>query len=113
MNDPKVSTLVALSALSSGVPVKPMNMAPGSSCFMASCILPDWVRWASSTKTNRLPLAEKSFGMKALSSLMKSAVASSWFSSLSAARNLWTSEQMSHSWLLLSVSMRSAPLLVR
>ncbi|MEI2671077.1 MAG: hypothetical protein V9G13_08105 [Marmoricola sp.] len=27
--------LVALSALSSGVPVKPMNIASGRSCFMA------------------------------------------------------------------------------
>ena len=113
MNGPNVSMLVALSALSSGVPVKPMNMAPGSSRFMAECISPDWVRWASSTKTNRLPLAEKSFGMKALNSLMKSAATSSWFLSLPAARNLWTSEQMSHSWLLLSVAMRSAPLMVR
>ena len=69
--------LVALSALSSGVPVKPMNMAPGSSCFMAVCILPDCVRCASSTKTKRLPLAVKSFGILALRSLMKSPSASS------------------------------------
>ena len=44
---------------------------------MASCILPDWVRWASSTKTNRLPLAVKSLGILAFSSAMKSASASS------------------------------------
>ena len=62
MKLPKVSMLVSLSAFSSGVPVKPMNIAPGSSCFIASCILPDCVRWASSTKTKRLPLAAKSVG---------------------------------------------------
>ena len=32
---------------------------------MASCILPDWVRCASSTKTKMLPLAAKSFGILA------------------------------------------------
>ena len=36
---------------------------------MAVCILPDCVRWASSTKTKRLPLALKSVGSLALSSL--------------------------------------------
>ena len=62
MKLPNISMLVSLSALSSGVPVKPMNIASGSSFFMASCILPDCVRCASSTKTKRLPLAGKSFG---------------------------------------------------
>ena len=63
---------------------------------MASCILPDWVRWASSTKTKRLPLALKSFGILAFSSAMKSASASSRSSSSSEPRNLWISEQISH-----------------
>ena len=33
------------------VPVNPMNMALGMSCFIAACIFPDWVRWHSSMKT--------------------------------------------------------------
>src|ERR1039458_4383 len=33
--------LFCLSALSSGVPVKPMNTAPGKISFIASCSLPD------------------------------------------------------------------------
>ena len=35
------SMLVALSALSSGVPVKPINNASGNRLFMAPCSLPD------------------------------------------------------------------------
>ena len=98
MKEPKVSMLVALSALSSGVPVKPMNMASGSSCFMARCILPDWVRWASSTKTKKLPLALKSFGIVALSScdeVLARLVARR--RRRREPRNLCTSEQISHS----------------
>ena len=45
---------------SSGVPVKPMNSALGSSAFIALCRSPDWVRWHSSTNTWRSPLALKS-----------------------------------------------------
>ena len=44
MKLPNFSMLVVLSVLSSGVPVKPMNIAPGRSSFIASCILPDCVR---------------------------------------------------------------------
>ncbi len=64
---------------------------------MALCILPDWVRCASSTNTNRLPLAWKSFGIVALSSLMKSSLALSRADSSVELRNLCTSEQISHS----------------
>ena len=51
--------LFCLSFFSSGVPVKPINVAFGRSSFMALCSLPDWVRWASSTKTKSSPLAWK------------------------------------------------------
>ena len=90
--------------------MKPMNIASGSSCFIASCIFPDWVRWASSTKTKRLPLARKSAGSLACSSAMKSASASSRRCSSSEPRNLWISEQISHGSLWFSVAIRSAPL---
>ena len=96
------------------MPVKPMNIAPGSSFFMASCILPDCVRCASSTKTKRLPLGAKSFGTCSRSSRMNSSVGlARRHASLSEPRNLWMSEQISHSCDLLSVSSRSVPLLVR
>src|SRR5947209_6779203 len=62
MKLPNVSMLVSLSVLSSGVPVNPMNIAPGRSCFMAACIVPDCVRCALSTKTNKLLLA-RSLGL--------------------------------------------------
>ncbi|SIN33127.1 Uncharacterised protein [Mycobacteroides abscessus subsp. abscessus] len=113
MNEPKVSILVALSAFNSGVPVKPMNIASGNSSFMAVCMVPDCVRCASSTKTKMFPLAWKSLGMVAWSSSMNSVVASSSSESVSAARNLCTSEQINHSVLVLRVLIRSAPLVVR
>ena len=66
--------LVALSALSSGVPVKPMNIASGSSCLHRLVHLAALRAVASSTKTKRLPLAAKSVGSLAFSSVMKSLV---------------------------------------
>src|SRR5260221_10751851 len=56
MYGPKVSMERRLSSRSSGVPVNPISIAPGSSAFIASCSLPDWVRWHSSTKTKISPL---------------------------------------------------------
>ena len=104
MNEPKVSMLVALSALSSGVPVKPMNIASGRSCFMAVCILPDCVRWASSTKTKMLPLALKS--LRDLGVELRDEVLAGLVERLVVIepRNLCTSEQMSHSCDLFRVS---------
>ena len=78
MKLPNFSRLVFLSVFSRGVPVKPMNIAPGSSSFIASCMLPDCVRCASSTKTKMLPLAAKSFGMAAISSRMNASSATDW-----------------------------------
>lgn len=111
MYGPKVSMLRRLSLLSSGVPVKPMVIAPGSSAFIASCSLPDWVRWHSSTKTKTSPLARKPLGRPCLISATKASMSLSPISS--PAPNLWISEPISHSWLALSTCTRSAPLLVR
>jgi len=102
MNEPKVSMLVALSAFSSGVPVKPMNIAPGNSAFMALCILPDCVRCASSTKTNRLPLGANPDGTRERSSAMKSSLSRSRSLSSSLPRNLWTRDAISQGSCLLS-----------
>ena len=57
MYGPKVSMLRRLSDFRSGVPVKPIRMAPGRIAFIALCSLPDWVRWHSSTKTKISPAA--------------------------------------------------------
>ena len=69
-------------------------MASGKIAFIASCNLPDWVRWHSSTKTNTLPLALNSLGMDCLSCSINSFVAAS--SSASEERpNLCTNEHIS------------------
>ena len=81
---------------------------------MASCILPDWVRCASSTKTNRLPLAREVLrdrGVQLADEVRSRPPSASLLAS--EPRNLWTSEQISHSADLLSVSIKSTPLLVR
>jgi type I site-specific restriction-modification system R (restriction) subunit len=50
--------------------VKPMNMAFGRIAFIASFRSPDWVRWHSSTKTKRFPLAAKPGGSARFNSAM-------------------------------------------
>jgi hypothetical protein len=81
-----------LVALSSGVPVKPMNIALGRIAFMALCSLPDWVRWHSSTKTKSRPWLEvRAAGCDSDSSMKLSTSPSSL------PPNLWISEQSSHS----------------
>jgi hypothetical protein len=109
---PKISMLFFLSALRSGVPVKPMNTAPGRIAFMASCRSPDWVRWHSSTNTKRLPLALKPLGSAFFSSSTK-LLMSPVPSPSSLPPNLWMSEQSSHGAVALSVAIRSAPDFVR
>ena len=91
------SMLFFLSFFSSGVPVKPIRVASGSRAFIASCSLPDWVRWHSSTNTNRLPLARKPLGRWLRISRMKASTSPS-----SETPNLWISEAISHSSLRLS-----------
>ena len=102
--------LRCLSAFSSGVPVKPTNIASGRSSFIAACSFPDCVRWHSSTKTKNLPFGAKSSGRIFLSSSMNFSIESPAPDGLP---NLWISEQISDSVSVLSCETRSAPLLVR
>jgi hypothetical protein len=96
----------------SGVPVKPMKVAFGRMSLMASCRSPDCVRWHSSTKTKRSPLAAKSRGSARFSSAMYSGM-SPTSSPSSLPPNLWMREHTSQGTLAFRVATRSAPLLVR
>ena len=94
-----------MSCLSSGVPVKPMNTAPGSSAFIVLCSLPLWVRWHSSTKMNNSPTA----GLGCFfSSSMNASKSSTPF-----LPNLWIKEQSRRGFACPSWTIKSCPLLVR
>ena len=97
-----------LSSLRSGVPVKPIRVASGSSSRIASWSFPDCVRWHSSTKTKTSPCARNSRGRCRRMSSTKTSTSPS-----SVTPNLWMSEQTSHSPRAPSTRTRSAPLLVR
>ena len=108
MYGPKVSMLRCLSPFSSGVPVKPISIAPGSSSAIAAWSFPDWVRWHSSTKTNVSPAAWNRAGAWRRTSATNASTSPS-----SAAPNFWISEPTSQSPPAPSASTRSAPLRVR